>query len=189
MTLTKLKILEKAFITNDLRRICRAIDAAMMEYGLTKIAREACVDRSTLFRAFRHGKGPSLHTMVTILRILKVRLVVKVKFKLADQNTKRSNRRSDNLRDAKKSARALTVAFRSGNQCLVSKAFGETLRLQENVSEIARHTIRSREALYRAFSHPRDPQFSTALSFLNALGLRFALEKMTMFQAESVGSS
>ena len=44
-------LLNKAFETNDLRRICRAVDAAVVQSGsIVEIARAAEIDRVTLYR-------------------------------------------------------------------------------------------------------------------------------------------
>jgi DNA-binding phage protein len=61
--------LNAAFETNDLRRICRAVDAAVLRSGsIIEIARAAELDRVTLYRAFRlerracvgqYDQGPS----------------------------------------------------------------------------------------------------------------------------------
>jgi probable addiction module antidote protein len=78
---------------------------------------------------------------------------------------------------AKATAQSLTVALRSCDPTATIEALGETLRAQENVSELARKTIRWRETLYRTFSYPNVPRFSTVLSFLDALGLQFSIER------------
>src|SRR4029077_4579376 len=73
------KVLNAAFATNDLSAICKAIDSAVIECGVTKIARDAGLDRTTLYRAFRLEGGPALNTMVQVLRVLGFGLAVKVK--------------------------------------------------------------------------------------------------------------
>ena len=160
--------LKAAFTTNDLRRICRAIDAAVLENGFAKVAEEAMVDRTTIYRAFRRENGPALDTMVRVLQVLGSRLIVTMK---TDPSSKR-------LRpDARTTARSLTSAFRSGNLDSAIEVFATVLRSQENVSEFVRTTAVSRENLYRSFAYPRVPRFRTVLSFLNALGLQFGVER------------
>jgi DNA-binding phage protein len=81
----------KAAATNDLKRICRAVDAAACSYGLTRIARDSKIDRATLFRAFRRESGLSLATMVRVLDSLGFRLIVEMK----DQPSKLVENRSE----------------------------------------------------------------------------------------------
>ena len=166
-----------AFSANDLGRICSAIDVAVLKYGIAKAARDAEVDRTTLYRAFRRQNGPALDTMIRVLRTLGFRLIVKIKEQSDSQAATRLSRHTPHL-DAKATARFLTAAFRSCDLNLVIEAFAETLSSQVNVSKLARKTIRSRGALYRAFALPRIPRFSTVLSFLNALGLHFGIERL-----------
>ena len=65
------KLLNAAFETNDLQRICRAVDAAVLQSGsIIEIARAAELDRVTLYRAFRLEKGPALNNMIKVLRVL-----------------------------------------------------------------------------------------------------------------------
>ena len=169
------KVLNAAFATNELSAICKAIDAAVIECGVTKIARDAGLDRTTLYRAFRLEGGPALNTMVQVLRVLGFGLAVKVK----DPSKSQAINRLSAIPD-RETSHVLTAAFRRGDLHLVIKLFAEALGSQENISELARKTIRSREALYRAFAFPRIPRFSTALSLLNALNLSFAVERLRL---------
>jgi probable addiction module antidote protein len=167
--------LEIAFATNDLRCICSAVDVVVVRCGISDVARHAELDRTTLYRAFRLKKGPGLDTMITVLRVLGFCLTVEAK----DQSRLRSANRSRRAPHLNASAaRHLTVAFRTGDLDRVNEAFAKTLSAQENVSELARKTIRSRETLYRAFAFRHTPRFSTALSFLNALGLQFGVKQL-----------
>lgn len=160
--------LKAAFATNDLRHICRAVDAVVLSGGIAKIAQNAEVDRTTIYRAFRRENGPALDTMVRVLHVLGLRLIVEIKPTLSSERPQL---------DMKTTARSLTAAFKSGDLDLAVEALAGTLRSQENVSELARTTILSRENLYRAFSFPRIPRFRTVLNFLNAIGLQFAIER------------
>lgn len=161
--------LTAAFATDDLRRICRAVDVAVLRVGIAKVAHNANVDRTTIYRAFRRENGPALDTMVRILHVLGLRLIVEVK----------PNPSSERPRlEAKTTARSVTKAFRSGDLDLAIEALAKALRAQENVSELARTIIVSRENLYRAFAFPRIPRFRTVLNFLNALELRFGIERL-----------
>ena len=169
------KVLNAAFATNELSAICKAIDAAVIECGVTKIARDAGLDRTTLYRAFRLEGGPALNTMVQVMRVLGFGLAIKVK----DPSKSQAINRLSAIPD-RETSHVLTAAFRRGDLHLVIKLFAEALGSQENISELARKTIRSREALYRAFAFPRTPRFSTALSLLHALNLRFAVERLQL---------
>ena len=171
------KSLRAAFTTNDLGGICSAIDIAIRRYGIVRVGRDAEVDRTTLYRAFRLEKGPALDTMVRALRVLGFCLTVESKEQRDFQPANRLSRHASRIQ-SKAAGRFLTAAFRSCDLDLVTEAFAETLSSQENISELARKTIRSRETLYRAFSASRIPRFSTVLSLLNALGLQFGIERL-----------
>jgi probable addiction module antidote protein len=166
---TNEEVLKAAFATNDLRRICRAVDEAVLRGGIAKVAQNAKVDRTTIYRAFRRENGPALDTMVKVLHVLGSRLIVEIK---PNPSLKRPQP------DAKTTARSLTRSFRSGDLDLAVAALAKALHSQENVSEFARTTIVSRENLYRAFAFPRIPRFRTVLDFLNAVGLQFGIERL-----------
>jgi DNA-binding phage protein len=73
------QLLNVAFETNDLPSICRAVDVSVLQSGsIIEVARAAGLDRVTLYRAFRLEKGPALHNMIKVLRVLGFRLVVEV---------------------------------------------------------------------------------------------------------------
>ena len=165
--------LKKGFLTNDLTHIYDAIDGAVQEYGIMRFAEKAQVDRTTLYRTFHTRQTrPSLDTMVSVLRVLGVRLTVE---RLTEWDG-----HQDHLEvfDALAAARFLTAAFKTGSHKRINKAFLKLLGLQDNVSALARRNVTSRENLYRAFAYPRVPRFSTALAFLNAVGLKFSVEQM-----------
>jgi Predicted transcriptional regulator len=174
-TLQLKKSLNVAFATNDLHRVCGAIDAAVLKSPtIIKVAQDAGVNRTTLYRAFRCQRGPTLSTMIKVLRVLGFQLVV--------QANRQRGRRPTRLRpiyerssDKKATARLLTVAFGSCDLNLVVKALAETLHAQENIARLARKTIRARESLYRAFAVRHIPRFSTVVSFLDALELQLAV--------------
>ena len=171
--------LNAAFATNDLHRICRAIDAGLLKsFSIIEIARAAEVDRTTLYRAFRLEKGPALDTMIKVLRVLGFQLVVEVGSQHAINTASHASKRGEDKPGAKAIARILTDAFRSQEKAQLLKAFADALHTRENVSEFARKAMKSREALYRVFTGPRTPRFSTVLSFINALGLRFAVRHL-----------
>ena len=166
--LTNEDALRVAFATNDLRHICRAVDAVVASGGIAKVAQNAEIDRATIYRAFRRENGPALDTMFRVLHVLGLRLIVEIKLTVSSERPHL---------DMETTARSLTAAFKSGDLDLAVEALADTLRSQDNVSELARATILSRENLYRAFSFPRVPRFRTVLNFLNAIELQFAIEQ------------
>ena len=169
------KSLRAAFATNDLRRICSAIDFAVTRCGVVEVAREADVSRTTLYRAFRCRNGPALDTMLKVMRAIGFHLTVEVGRRSIFPAV---NFLSQRAPSPQARAHSLTAAFRSGDPTAAIEALAETLSAQENVSELARKTIRWRETLYRTFSYPNVPRFSTVLSFLDALGFQFSIEPL-----------
>jgi probable addiction module antidote protein len=159
--------LRAALATNDLPRICSAIDIAVHQVGVERVAEKAELDRTTLYRAFRLKNGPALETMVRVLGVLGLALTVEPR--LSQPSLSRSH----------KSARLLTAAFRSRDLDRVVMEFAKIMKMQENVSEFARQTIRSRETLYRSFAPSKRPRFITLLTVLNAHGLHFSVESQS----------
>jgi DNA-binding phage protein len=175
------KSLNAAFATNDLQRICRAVDAGISEStSIIAVARAAQIDRTTLYRAFRLKNGPALDTMIKVARVLGFRLIVTTTTKAAAQSNLARGRSSTAQRrtGAKVTARSFTTAFKTGEIDPLLPAFANALRAQENVSHFARRTIVSREALYRMFTGPKTPRLGTVLSFLNALDLHFEVQRL-----------
>lgn len=85
------KLLNAAFETNDLQRICRAVDAAVLRFGsIIESARAAEVDRVTLYRAFRL---PALDNMIRVLRVLGFKLIVEVRYEVANREGRARGRR------------------------------------------------------------------------------------------------
>ena len=173
------KMINAAFETNDLQLICRAVNIAITRSGgVTEIARDAELDRVTLYRAFGLERGLGLGNMIKVLRVLGLRLIVEVEV----PNTRRSNLAGEGNGVVSKrcaaTARRFTTALKTGEMESLADVFKAALRAQENVTELAGKTNRTREALYRAFTQNPMPRFSTLLSFLNALGLRFAVRPL-----------
>lgn len=160
--------LKAAFATSDLGRICRAIDAAVLEGGIATVAYEANVARTTIHRAFRYESGPALDTLVKVLQVLGLHLIVEIRTDLVSERVGH---------DAKATARLLTMAFRGRDLHLAIAALATVLSSQDNIAELARNTVLTRENLYRTFEFPRIPRFRTALTFLNAIGLQFGVER------------
>jgi DNA-binding phage protein len=176
------KSLSAAFATNDLQRICRAVDAGILQStSIIAVAQAAQIDRTTLYRAFRRKNGPALDTMIKVLGVLGFRLIVETTSEAGAQSNLAGGRSSTargRHTGAKVTARGFTTAFKTGEIDSLLQVFANALRAQENVSQFARRTIVSREALYRMFTGPKTPRFGTVLSFLNALDLHFEVQRL-----------
>jgi probable addiction module antidote protein len=175
--------LNKAFKTADAKVICVALDDLVRGWSnVSKLAKDADIDRSVLYRTFRTGKGPRLSMVVRVVSSAGFRLIVN-----ARGNHPRDGR-PNHFGQARKTtahlelranpgacAEFLTRAFETSDTGAIVKAFDATLRAQKNVVEFAKKASLERSSLYRAFRPNRDPQFSTVVHFLRALGLRFAV--------------
>jgi len=64
------------------------------------------------------------------------------------------------------------IAESDGDAAFIAKALGDIARAQ-GMSKVARETGLSRESLYKSLSGEREPDFSTILKVIKALGLRF----------------
>jgi probable addiction module antidote protein len=62
----------------------------------------------------------------------------------------------------------------NGDAAFVAKALGDIARAR-GMTEIARETGLSRESLYKALSGDRNPEFSTILKVVRALGLTLSV--------------
>jgi probable addiction module antidote protein len=65
----------------------------------------------------------------------------------------------------------LEAALEDGDPALVAATLGDIARAK-GMSEIARETGLGRESLYKALSPDGNPEFSTVLKVVRALGLR-----------------
>jgi len=65
----------------------------------------------------------------------------------------------------------LEAAFEDGDPQLIAAAIGDAARAH-GMSQLARDTGVTREALYRALSDQGNPEFATVLKVLAALGLK-----------------
>jgi probable addiction module antidote protein len=65
----------------------------------------------------------------------------------------------------------LEAAFEDGDPALIAAALGDIARAK-GMSQIARETGLGRESLYKALSPDGNPEFSTVLKVVRALGLR-----------------
>jgi len=166
----------ESFASNDLQRICRAVDTAVAQSGcIAEIARAADRDRTTLYRAFRMEKGPNLDTMLKVLRALGLQVVVEPRNdNLRGVGDRRERERFSNKdRNIIATARRFTEALKAGTQEALFDVFMAAMRKQRSVAEFARKTKVSRENLYRVFA--RNPRLGTFLDVLNALELQFAV--------------
>ena len=67
--------------------------------------------------------------------------------------------------------RDLEAALEDGDPALVAAALGDIARAK-GMSQIARETGLGRESLYKALSPDGNPEFSTVMKVVRALGLR-----------------
>jgi probable addiction module antidote protein len=174
-----------ALATADFHIICAAIDAAVRNSpNLLRLAEDASLDRTQLYRTFRIGqRGPGLDLTIKTLGALGFRFSVK----FVRQPTI-SPRRSGSLQksnvhlelgsNSRMAADYLTRSFESSEICTIVKAFSDVLRAQENVVGLAEKIVVNRPSLYRAFRAPHVPRLKTVVSFLKALGLRLAVKQL-----------
>ncbi len=69
----------------------------------------------------------------------------------------------------------LDEALKTGDPAFVGRCLGTVARAR-GMSQIARETGLSRESLYRALGESGNPEFSTILKVIQALGLRLGAE-------------
>jgi probable addiction module antidote protein len=177
--------LNAALRTADVRAICAAISEAIRKSSnVSRLADDAGVDRTRLYRSFRSGQiGPGLDLTIKILNALGIRFVVEfVRQPKTSPRRFGPSRKSDVHPELGSNSRMvaqyLTRAFDTSEIAAIVAAFSDVLRAQENVMELAERTVRSRSSLYRAFTPPRVPSLSTVVSFLNALGLRLVVKPL-----------
>ncbi|WP_407527421.1 addiction module antidote protein [Methylobacterium oryzisoli] len=80
------------------------------------------------------------------------------------------------LRDDEDVLAYLDAAFEDGDPALIAAAIGDVARAR-GMAKVAQETGKSRENLYRALSGQGDPQLSTFVSVLGALGLKLRVHK------------
>ena len=78
---------------------------------------------------------------------------------------------ADHLKSKADMVAYLEAAFEEGDPALVAAALGDIARAK-GMSYIARETGLGRESLYKALSPDGNPEFSTILKVVKALGLR-----------------
>ena len=78
---------------------------------------------------------------------------------------------AENLQSEKDMAAYLEAALEEGDASLFAAALGDIARAK-GMSQLARETGLGRESLYKALSPSGNPEFSTILRVLSALGLQ-----------------
>jgi probable addiction module antidote protein len=78
---------------------------------------------------------------------------------------------ADHLKTDEDMAAYLEAALEENDPALVAAALGDIARAK-GMGELARQTGLGRESLYKALSPDGNPEFSTVLKVLKALGLR-----------------
>jgi probable addiction module antidote protein len=78
---------------------------------------------------------------------------------------------AEHLSSEEEMAAYLEAAFEEGDASLISAVLGDIARAK-GMSQIARETGLGRESLYKALSSDGNPEFSTILKVVNALGLK-----------------
>jgi probable addiction module antidote protein len=82
---------------------------------------------------------------------------------------------AEDLLDEKDQVEILAEAFASGDQKFIAAALGAVARAR-GMSSIAEKAGVTRPALYKALSETGDPQLSTLLGVVHALGLKLTIE-------------
>ena len=78
---------------------------------------------------------------------------------------------AEHLKSDEDMAAYLEAALEEGDPALVSAALGDIARAK-GMTDIARETGLGRESLYKALSPEGNPEFSTVLKVVKALGLQ-----------------
>ena len=78
---------------------------------------------------------------------------------------------AEHLKTGQDMATYLEAALEDGDSAVIAAALGDIARAK-GMSEIARETGLGRENLYKALSPDGNPEFSTVLKVVRALGLR-----------------
>ncbi len=91
---------------------------------------------------------------------------------------------AEHLRTPEEMAAYLEASFEEadGDATLIAKALGDIARVK-GMSQVAKDAGLSRESLYKALSGERNPNFSTILRVISALGIRFHAEAVNSHTA------
>ncbi len=82
---------------------------------------------------------------------------------------------ADHLKTKEDVAAYLEAVFEDGDSTLITHALGVVARA-EGMTEVAKQTGLTRASLYKALSDNGNPEFSTVLKVLHALGLKMTVE-------------
>jgi probable addiction module antidote protein len=181
------KMLEAALKTGNPLTIFAALDRLVRTSpNVSKLAKDAGRGRSLLYRTFRGDKGPKLSMVLSVLSSADFQLIVNARGSHPQNggpnrigHWRKTTAHLELRSNPRACANFLTRAFETSDTVAVVKALDDTLRAQENVVEFSKKTSIARSSLYRSFSPNRDPQFSTVVHFLRALGLRFAVAPLS----------
>jgi len=78
----------------------------------------------------------------------------------------------DHLKTKKDMAAYLEAVLEDGNPALIAAALGDIARAKGGIAKVARETGLGRESLYKALSPEGNPEFSTVMKVVRALGLQ-----------------
>jgi len=81
---------------------------------------------------------------------------------------------ADYLTDEESIAAYLTEVLESNDPRFIAKALGAVARAKGGMTQLAKDTGISREALYRALGENGNPEFGTILKALRALGVKLS---------------
>lgn len=85
----------------------------------------------------------------------------------------------DHLKTKKDMEAYLEAVLEDGDPSLIAAALGDIARAKGGIAKIARETGLGRESLYKALSPEGNPEFSTILKVMRALGLRLHATTVT----------
>ncbi len=78
----------------------------------------------------------------------------------------------EHLKTRSDMAAYLEAVLEDGDPALIAAALGDIARAKGGIAKIARETGLGRESLYKALSPEGNPEFSTILKVMRALGLQ-----------------
>jgi probable addiction module antidote protein len=85
---------------------------------------------------------------------------------------------SDHLETKEDIVAYLEAALEDGDPSLIAAALGDIAR-SKGMTQIARETGLGRESLYKGLSIEGNPEFTTVIKVLQAIGLRFQVVPIT----------
>jgi probable addiction module antidote protein len=85
---------------------------------------------------------------------------------------------SDHLKTKEDIVAYLEAALEDGDPSLIAAALGDIAR-SKGMTQIARETGLGRESLYKGLSIEGNPEFTTVIKVLQAIGLRFQVVPIT----------